>query len=166
MVTLQELYRQALATPSDIREHLDTLCQLARGCGHVTEMGTRWGISTRAFLHAQPEVLVCYDLIRHSEVDLLETVARAAGRPHFLFVQADVCRVEIDETDLLFIDTWHVYEQMKQELALHAGKSEGTWSCTTPCGTARPARLRATAASCRRLRSSFGRTPVGPRVPG
>jgi hypothetical protein len=119
---LQELYRQALAAPSDIREHLDTLYQLARGCDHVTEMGTRQGISTRAFLYAQPEVLVCYDLVRYPDIDLLEAAARAAGRPRFLFVQADVRRIEIDETDLLFIDTWHVYEQMKQELALHAGK--------------------------------------------
>jgi hypothetical protein len=119
---LQELHRQALAAPSDIREHFDTLYQLARGCDHVTEMGTRQGISARAFLCAQPEVLVCYDRARHPEVDLLEAAARAAGRPRFQFVQADVRRVEIDETDLLFIDTWHVYEQLKQELALHAGR--------------------------------------------
>src|SRR5262249_732802 len=25
-------------------------------------------------------------------------------------------------TDMLFIDTWHVYEQLRHELALHAGK--------------------------------------------
>jgi hypothetical protein len=31
-------------------------------------------------------------------------------------------RVEIEGTDLLLIDTWHVYEQLKQELRLHGGK--------------------------------------------
>lgn len=123
MITHHELYREALAIPSDIREHLDTLYQLARGCDHVTELGTRWGISARAFLHAQPQVLVCYDRVRHREVDLLEAAARAAGRTQFLFLQADVRRVEIDATDLLFIDTWHVYEQMREELALHARKA-------------------------------------------
>jgi methyltransferase family protein len=122
MISLQALYQQALATPSDIRPHLETLYQLACGCEHVTEMGTREGWSTRAFLYAQPRVLVCYDRVRRPEVDLLEAAARAAGRPRFLFCQADVLQVEIEETDLLFIDTWHVYEQMKRELALHADK--------------------------------------------
>ena len=31
--------------------------------------------------------------------------------------------MELEETDLLFIDTWHVYEQLKTELALHAGRA-------------------------------------------
>jgi hypothetical protein len=121
--TPQALYQQALAAPSDIREHLDTLYQLARECDHVTEMGTRQGISTRAFLYAQPEILVCYDRTRLPDVDVLEAAARAAGRPRFLFVQADVRQVEIEPTDLLFIDTWHVYEQMQQELAFHGDKA-------------------------------------------
>jgi hypothetical protein len=125
---LQELYEAALLSRSairehaDIREHLPTLYELALTCEHVTEMGTRKGWSTRAFLYAQPRVLVCYDLIRLPEVDMMAAAARAAGRPQFVFRQADVRQVEIEETDLLFIDTWHVYEQLKQELALHAGK--------------------------------------------
>jgi hypothetical protein len=122
MPTPQELYQQALTTPSDIREHLETLCDLARGCDHVTEMGTRQGWSTRAFLYARPKVLVCYDRIRLPEVDVLEAAARQAGRPRFIFRQADVLQVEIAKTDLLFIDTWHVYEQLRQELALHASR--------------------------------------------
>jgi hypothetical protein len=31
--------------------------------------------------------------------------------------------VEIEPTDMLFIDTFHVYEQLRRELALHAGKA-------------------------------------------
>jgi hypothetical protein len=31
--------------------------------------------------------------------------------------------MEIEETDLLFIDTWHVYQQLKKEFELHADKS-------------------------------------------
>src|SRR5262249_50913089 len=37
--------------------------------------------------------------------------------------EADVLKIEIEPTDLLFIDTWHVYEQLKCELMLHAGKA-------------------------------------------
>jgi hypothetical protein len=38
------------------------------------------------------------------------------------YIIADVRTVEIEETDLLFIDTWHCYEQLKTELALHHKK--------------------------------------------
>ncbi len=120
--TIQELYQQALTTPSDINHHLPTLYRLAQECDHVTEMGTRGGCSTRAFLAAQPHVLVCYDLVRLPVVDLIEAAAREARRPRFQFIQADVLQIQIEPTDLLFIDTFHVYEQTKRELALHADR--------------------------------------------
>jgi GT2 family glycosyltransferase/Tfp pilus assembly protein PilF len=117
--TLADLYRSACETPSDIHEHCPTLHALASDCRHVTEMGTRTGISTAALLHAQPEKLVCYDVRRFPQVELLQ---RLAGRTQFVFHQADVRTVQIEETDLLFIDTWHVYEQLREELRLHAAK--------------------------------------------
>ena len=40
----------------------------------------------------------------------------------FTFVLANVLEIEIEETDLLFLDTWHSYKQLKAELALHASK--------------------------------------------
>jgi hypothetical protein len=55
-------------------------------------------------------------------VDTLLHAATEVGGTDFTFRQADVLHVEIEETDMLFIDTWHVYEQLKQELALHAAK--------------------------------------------
>lgn len=117
--TLADLYRAACATPSDIHEHLPTLYALARLCRHVTEMGTRAGVSTTALLFAQPERLVCYDRMKYRQVDALRALA---GRTDFVFHEADVLRVEIEETDLLFLDTWHVYDQLREELRLHAGK--------------------------------------------
>jgi len=41
---------------------------------------------------------------------------------NFEFKVADVLKTEIEETDLLFIDTWHAYDQLKQELKLHSNK--------------------------------------------
>jgi hypothetical protein len=117
--SLEDLHRAACATPSDIHEHCPTLCALARACRHVTELGTRTGVSTVALLFAQPEKLVCYDLLRQPQVDAL---AAAAGRTAFVFHQADDRTVEIEETDLLFIDTWHVYDQLKEELRRHAAR--------------------------------------------
>jgi hypothetical protein len=40
----------------------------------------------------------------------------------FTFIEGDVLKLEIEETDLLFLDTWHVYEQVRDELKLHANK--------------------------------------------
>jgi GT2 family glycosyltransferase/tetratricopeptide (TPR) repeat protein len=117
--TLDKLYDGACRTPSDIHEHLPTLYQLASQCRHVTEMGTRTGVSTTALLFAQPDQLVCYDLRKHPEVYRLEALA---GRTRFRFHKADVLQVDIEETDLLFIDTRHDYEQLQEELRRHAGK--------------------------------------------
>lgn len=117
--TLAELYHLACSTPSDMNEHCPTLYALARQCKHVTEMGTRTGVSTAALLYAQPETLVCYDRRRLPPVDVLQRLAAAT---RFLFHEADVRTIEIEPTDLLFIDTWHVYEQLREELRLHAGK--------------------------------------------
>src|SRR5262249_23570972 len=118
-VTLERLYREACARQSDIHEHLPTLFELAKGCRRVTEFGTRAAVSTTALLYAQPGELVCYDLTRLPPVDRLE---RLAGKTRFRFVRQDVLEVDIAETDLLFIDTWHVYGQLKAELARHAAK--------------------------------------------
>ncbi len=119
-VGLGQLYHQACSTPSDVNEHLPTLHALAKECRHVTELGTRAGTSTTALLYAQPEVLVCYDRVKYAQVDRLRALA---GRTDFTFHAKDVLWVEIEETDLLFIDTWHVYDQLSQELALHARKA-------------------------------------------
>ena len=119
---LDEYFRQAVRTPSDINEHLAYLNRLASTVGHVTEFGTRSGCSTSAFLQARPKRLVCYDLERKGEVSALEQIAADAAID-FEFRERDVRTVEIEPTDLLFIDTWHVEEQMREELCRHAHKA-------------------------------------------
>jgi hypothetical protein len=52
-------------------------------------------------------------------VDLLEA---AAGPTAFALVRADVLAVEIEPTDLLFIDTRHDYDQLRRELDRHAAQ--------------------------------------------
>jgi GT2 family glycosyltransferase/Flp pilus assembly protein TadD len=114
---LAALYDVACREPSDVNEHLPTLYALAKECEHVTELGTRGAVSTTALLYAQPKKLVCYDRVKCPPVDKL---AALAGETEFVFHQDDVLWVTIEETDLLFIDTWHVYEQLSEELRLHA----------------------------------------------
>lgn len=120
-IEIEVLFRQAHVTPSDICEHVQRMRKLAERCAHITEMGVRTGVSTTAWIAACPKKLVCYDMQRRAEVDLLERSAKAAG-VNFVFHIENVLHVTIEKTDLLFIDTLHTYDQLRRELSLHAAK--------------------------------------------
>jgi hypothetical protein len=90
-------------------------------CEHITEMGVREGVSTRAFIYANPKKLVAYDLNIDQKLNDIFEYCKSIGKD-YSYIQADVLDIEIEETDLLFIDTYHCYEQLKQELNLHSGK--------------------------------------------
>lgn len=49
--------------------------------------------------------------------------AAKANNIEFEFILANDLEIEIEETDLLFIDTLHRYDQLKQELKLHGNKA-------------------------------------------
>jgi hypothetical protein len=116
--TIERCYQRACQMPSDINEHLPTLKWLASQCHHVTEMGTRGANgSTVAFLAAQVPRLECYDINPCPGLDALRPLA---GKTKLGFTMADVLDVDIEETDLLFIDTFHVYVQLKGELERHS----------------------------------------------
>ena len=107
-------------TPSDINEHLYTLKGYAEGCKHITEMGVRHVVSSWAFLAAKPEKLVCID-INDCPIDEIATMAKE-NKITFQFIKDSTIRDDftIEPTEFLFIDTWHVYPQLKQELEKHA----------------------------------------------
>jgi hypothetical protein len=129
---LKKLYEDACTIESDIYKHLPILREYASKCNHVTEMGARTGNSTIAFLISGTQKFVSYDYqYENPEPHLVEGVERLKsliiGAKEDLgisasYIGADVLSIEIEQTDLLFIDTWHVYEQLKEELRLHAGK--------------------------------------------
>ena len=108
-IIFDQEFRIARDTPSDINEHMEVLKSLADEVEHVTEMGTRTGVSTRAFL-ASDVTLRAYDLFLDGRVQELFKLAQTEGKDAE-YIQANVLDVEIDETDLLFIDTWHCYAQ-------------------------------------------------------
>ena len=122
-ITLNERYNQLANTPSDINEHLPTLKQYAEQCSHVTEMGVRWIVSTYAFLAAQPKKLVSIDMQHPSTwgADLNEVEYHAQSvNCNYKFWLTNNLDIKIEKTDLLFIDTWHSYKQLKAELELHS----------------------------------------------
>jgi hypothetical protein len=109
----------------DIIEHLPTLKQYAEQCSHVTEMGTRAIISTWALLAGHPQKMISYDvvhpLVHGGDLSLVYSECKEEGI-EYEFILADVLKTEIEDTELLFIDTWHIYRQLKQELKLHSEK--------------------------------------------
>jgi hypothetical protein len=117
--SLEELYDLAAKTPSDINEHCPKLRDLAAQCAHVTEFGMRHGVSTVALLAGQPKRFVSYDL-KHDPI--AEVLRKQPGNTDFEFRRGDSLSVDIDETDLLFIDTRHTADQLWAELDRHAGK--------------------------------------------
>jgi hypothetical protein len=66
--------------------------------------------------------LISYDLVLDPVVSQLFELARQAGQ-QASYVQANVLNIEIAATDLLFIDTWHTYTQLREELRLHGNRA-------------------------------------------
>jgi len=126
MEKILEIYNLHKSTPSDINEHLETLYNLGKECSHITEMGVRWVVSTYAFMMGKPKKIISYDIEPvekwGTEQKFLIDLAKENGI-HFEFHIANTLDLEIEETDLLFIDTLHNYNQLKKELELHGNKS-------------------------------------------
>jgi cephalosporin hydroxylase len=129
METLDQIYQRLCSTESDINEHLPTLKKYSEECEHVTEMGVRAIVSTYALMMGKPRKLISID-IKHpdnetNQVDTLQKAIDIAKNNNidFNFILGDTLNIEIEETDFLFIDTWHIYSQLKTELELHGNKS-------------------------------------------
>ena len=123
MNKINEKYLELCNTPSDINEHLPTLKRYAEQCDHVTEFGVRNVVSSWALLAGQPKRMVSVDI---NECPITELAYEAQNSNiDFSFIQADTGskNLNIEETDLLFIDTWHICGHLKKELALHADKA-------------------------------------------
>lgn len=121
-------YKFQCSTPSDIYEHLPTLYKYSLGCTDIAEFGVRSVVSTWAFLKglkdtdAPRKKLLCVDLERSSNVNDAQAAA-AKSNIEFEFITDNDLKVDLkDGVDLLFIDTWHVYPQLKRELELHSSK--------------------------------------------
>lgn len=118
-MSIFDMYTSKCKEVSDINEHLPTLKEYAEKCTHVTECGVRGVTSSWAFaagLQGKPSPrLVQVDLDTNQNVVNFGKVARAAGIDVTFYQQSDlVCPIE--PTELLFIDTWHIYGHLKREL--------------------------------------------------
>jgi hypothetical protein len=127
MYDLEQIVNQIYTTPSDINEHIPTLIEYASECETITEMGVRAITSTWAFLGAAPKRLISYDIENPSkwgaDINMVYDVAKQYGL-NYEFRKENVLKLDIEETDLLFLDTWHAYCQLKAELDTHSSKAK------------------------------------------
>lgn len=139
---LAERYELLCRTPSDIFEHLPTFVEAVEELEATTivELGTRYGVSTIAWLHALDRL--SGSLVPHGhlwavdcsfpvpgpeipDVNLLDPQGPLGVIPWFTFILGyDTWPHVLDalpqkDIDILFIDTNHVYEETLTELALY-----------------------------------------------
>ena len=125
IIDLETQVNSLYSTPSDINEHFPAIIEYGQECDHITEMGVRGIISTWGWLATNPKKLIAYDIQDPSKwggsLQDVKDTAQSIGT-EFEFHLANVLEIKIEETDLLFLDTWHAYKQLKAELNLHASK--------------------------------------------
>jgi hypothetical protein len=119
MSTIFNKYQQRCIEGSDIHEHLPTLYKYATKCNHITECGVRGVVSSYAFayglLNKPNNKLVQVDLDTNNNVLQFGKECANEGINCVFHHQSDL-ECPLEQTDLLFIDTWHIYGHLKREL--------------------------------------------------
>jgi len=117
---MEDYYRQKCNTVSDINEHLPTLRRYAEDCTSVVECGVRDVVCSFAFacgLKNKPDnSYVLIDPYKSKYINPFLDLCKKEN-VNASFIEKSDLHCELFKTDLLFIDTWHVYGQLKRELA-------------------------------------------------
>lgn len=112
-MNIEDAYRRHASTPSDINEHLPTLREYATQCTTIVECGVREVVSSYAFATGLPRdgTLIMIDPYRSENINKFLSI-----EPRARFVHESDLTCELVQTDMLFIDTWHIYGHLKREL--------------------------------------------------
>lgn len=127
MEEIQRNFKNKCEQPSDINEHLPTLMKLSKECETICEFGVRSVVSTWAFLNgllqnnSNNKNLVSVDIAKVYSIENVISIANNA-EINMKFIHQDSVKCEIPQTDMLFIDTWHIYGHLKRELQTHHQK--------------------------------------------
>jgi hypothetical protein len=116
-------FKKLCNMPLDINEHLPTLYKYAKECDSILECGVRGCISSWAFTYGlidnenkNNKKLFLNDLVECDINDLLNNT-KNIGRLKIDYKWCSDLDLKIEENvDIVFIDTFHVYGQLKREL--------------------------------------------------
>lgn len=117
---LLDAYKVNCEFESDINEHLPVLYEYTKKCSSVVECGVRTIVSSYAFALGLKETkgnqYYLVDPAESPNMPAFLSLCKSEGVNAEFWNKSDL-ECPIVETDLLFIDTWHVYGQLKRELA-------------------------------------------------
>ena len=120
MSFIEKEYHIKCGHPSDINEHLPTLRHYASDCTHVTECGVRGAVSCYALGNGirgkKGARIVLVDLNECDAIDIFVDHCENEGINATFYADSDL-KCPIEDTEMLFIDTWHVYGHLKRELS-------------------------------------------------
>jgi hypothetical protein len=122
MQTIIAKYKLHCESAGDINEHLPTLAQYASECESVIELGVRGCVSSWAFCKGLVEngkvgKKIFFNDITTCNIDELLSLCPQVGiDATYQWINDLLVDTTSIETDLTFIDTWHVYAQLKREL--------------------------------------------------
>jgi hypothetical protein len=120
MSTIEQKYIFSWRTASDINEHLPTLKRYADECTHITECGVRFVVSSYAFALSlkgkENNKLIQVDTKKYHQNFTFEQECLNENINLTFYEQSDL-ECPLEQTELLFIDTWHIYGHLKRELS-------------------------------------------------
>jgi Cephalosporin hydroxylase len=99
-----------------ICQHLETLTRLGTECPIIAEFGSFYGVSSIALLTSKPKKFISVD-IKHT--DFMINLTKLRLSTELVLLNKNTLDVKLEEVDLLFIDSFHTYSQIKEELRLH-----------------------------------------------
>jgi len=114
-------YNNFVINSSDINQHLRTLFKYAMECETIFETGVRGVISSWAFVYGllnnnKPVKKLLMNDIDECNVDEILQATKNL-KINVDYIWKNNLELDLEETfDLTFIDTWHVYGQLKREL--------------------------------------------------
>lgn len=131
-MTNEERYEQKWKTPSDANEHLPFLRECAAKCQTVVECGTWLSVTATGLLMGLLDSSQTNK--RFTIVDMnsdylawtkkrLEEFDLGRNPPQIDYVLGSTLEIDLPESDLLFIDTYHSFSCLSQELARHHDKA-------------------------------------------
>ena len=113
-------FEQVSLNHSEISDHLSFLYFIVKekNLENVLELGTQNGSSTKALLQAVSEINGSMTSVDINDVPLVKDwVIEKGFEKHWEFIQCNDLDLEWSkELDLLFIDSDHTYQQLKNEL--------------------------------------------------
>jgi hypothetical protein len=122
MDNIKNTYHHLCNVSSDINEHLPTLYTYASQCNSVLELGVRGCVSSYAFLYGllnnnnnSNRRLILNDIQECNISELLEMAKYCDIDISYQWVN-DLELNITEPVDITFIDTWHIYGQLKREL--------------------------------------------------